>query len=95
MDLEEKENNLIEILEAAKKLDKRHQTVVTDILGLIEKAIDCSNRGDLKSAIKDGFGPLIMMLAIDFIRKYVAENLSPMEAMSLLLDKNGGRGERG
>ena len=73
--------NLEEILEAAASLNEQDQAVVTNIMELIA----ASNSSEDKEEASKANTALVGMMAFDFLRKFVAEHLSPEKGMDIIM----------
>ena len=86
---EEKLNNLKEIVAMVVKLSEANQKVVTDILELIAKGQQAIQDKNYEVALETHVWPLLVMLSLDFVRHFVAENLPKDELNKMLVDKFG------
>ena len=75
MNNDQKLSNLAEILTLASKLSEPNQKVVTDILELIAKGQQAIQEKNYDVALENYVWPLLVMLSLDFVRHFVAENL--------------------
>jgi len=86
---DEKLSNLAEILTLAAKLSEANQKVVNDIMELTVKGQQAIQDKDYEVALANHVWPLLVMLSLDFVRHFVAENLPGDDLNKLLVDKFG------
>ena len=78
---EENVKNLEGILEAAASLNEQDQAVVTKIMELLATSTSSEDKKESDKATKI----LVGMMAFDFLRKFVAEHLSPEKGMDIIM----------
>jgi hypothetical protein len=83
---DEKMSNLEEIVSNVAKLSEANKIVAEEILELIAKGQQAIQEKNYEMALEKYIWPTLVMLSLDFVRHFVAENLPKDELEKMLVE---------